>query len=260
VPPDRNNPLDDDIVLGRSNEISKTQLHQISCFIHFPENDESIASCRRVVQQFGTTIMKVFADKIGRRHIEARTQRFTESEVETLQNAFAFASTFAVLFDLINMSACGERHQAKVYLCGLQSDQLKVAIGTCQEYQWIPATFKRFETLSSPVFQRYRPRVRRSVDELPATPFLPAQACVSATVPGCQLRMKCIAFNDIAMWEQHNDPNPKPDSPTRTDPTGLKTLLGRAAPAPYSRYFSLKHRKLLGYILAFALFQLHSSP
>lgn len=135
MPPNRNNLLDDG------------QLYQTFCYIHFPEKEEAIASSRRVVQQFGTTVMKIFADKIGRRDIEARTQRFTESEVQTLQSAFDFASTYAVLFDLINMSACGERHQAKVYLCGLQNDRLKVAIGTCQEHQWIPATFERFETL-----------------------------------------------------------------------------------------------------------------
>ncbi len=260
VPPDRNNPLDDDIALGRSNEISKAQRRQLSCFIHFPENEESIALNRRIVQQFGTTIMRVFADKIGRRDIEARTQRFTESEVGTLQNAFAFASTYAILFDLINTSACGERHQAKVYLCGLHRDQLNVAIGTCQGYQWIPTTFTRFETLSSPGSQVYRTRVRRSVDEPQASLYLPAQACVSATVPGCQLQMKHIAFNDTAMWEQHNAPNPESQCSTRTDPNGLKTLLGRAAPAADSRNFSLKHRKLLGYLLAFAMFQLYGSP
>jgi hypothetical protein len=97
------------------------------------------------MQQFGMTIMKVFADKVGRRDIEARTQRFTKSEVEILESAFTFASTYEDLFSHINMPGCGERHQAKVYLCGLKGDQLKVSIGTCQENQWISAIFKRFE-------------------------------------------------------------------------------------------------------------------
>ncbi|OXV09921.1 hypothetical protein Egran_02316 [Elaphomyces granulatus] len=237
MPPDRNDPLDDDIDFDPSHEIS-----QISCFIHFPENEESLASSRRVMQQFGMTIMKVFADKVGRRDIEARTQRFTKSEVEILQSAFAFASTYEDLFSHINMPACGERHQAKVYLCGLKGDQLKVSIGTCQENQWISAIFKR------------------SVDELPATPFLPAQVCASATVPECQPMMKYIAFNKTTMWEQHNAPNPEPETSTSDDPYRLKTLLGRAAPDLYSQYFSLKHRELLGYLLAFALFQLYGSP
>jgi hypothetical protein len=117
--------------------------HHIYGFIHFPEIEDSIASTRRVVQRLNTTVDKLFADKSGRRVTEAQIQCFTKSDAEVVQNAFHFASTYARLFCLIE-SACGERHQAKLYLYGSQSDQLRLAISTCQEYQWIPAIFKRF--------------------------------------------------------------------------------------------------------------------
>jgi hypothetical protein len=72
--------------------------------------------------------------------------------------------------------------------------------------------------------------------------------------------MKYVAFNNTAMWEQQNATNPEPESLIRIDPYRLKTLLGPASPDPNLPYFSLKHRKLLSYLLAFALFQLYGSP
>lgn len=59
--PDRNNSLGDDIAFDQFNRISK---QQISHLIHFPGNEESLASSRRAVtmQRFGTAIMSVFGD------------------------------------------------------------------------------------------------------------------------------------------------------------------------------------------------------
>ena len=198
--------------------------------------------------------MRVFDDRIGPCEIEARTRCITKSEVEILQSAFTFAEKQKDLFNHINKSACRETHQANVYLCGLQSNQLKASISTCQGNQWISATFKRFETsvTSPPAFEHYRPRVRRSIDdEQLATPFLPAQFCEPTTVPKCQPEIKHIVFNETAMWEQHNTPNPEPEPSTPNN--SLKTLLG-------SQYFSPKNRELLSYLLASALFRLYGSP
>lgn len=67
--------------------------------------------------------------------------------------------------------------------------------------------------------------------------------------------MKHIVFNETAMWEQHNTPNPEPEPSTPNN--SLKTLLGSLGPA---QYFSPKNRELLSYLLASALFRLYGSP
>jgi hypothetical protein len=122
--------------------VDPSALSQLSGFVRFPENEESIAVNRKAVEQFGDTVMRAFRHKNWERDIELRIQHFSKSDVDILQNAFAFSSSCGALFDLINGST-GRGHKAKVYLCDLQSGQLKVAMDICQVHGWTSANFKR---------------------------------------------------------------------------------------------------------------------
>lgn len=62
------------------------------------------------------------------------------------------------------------------------------------------------------------------------------------------------------MWEEPNAPDSIVELSADVDGYTLNDLLGRAASAPNSEYFTPQHRKLLSYLLSFTLLQLFGSP
>ncbi|KAF3926614.1 M-protease [Arthrobotrys entomopaga] len=219
---------------------TKSNISSLSaCFVRFPEQEGAIASCRQIAQQYGTTIMNVFAEKFGHHCIEARTQHFKEKDVEILQNAFTFAST-----------AINYKYQS-------------VHVGNLGGFQLLLQSMRRSPTTVAHGFPRNSLITRRSVEKPIDTRFLLAEACVSAKLSGYipHMHISCITFSDIEIWERAIAHNPEFENPT-TDPSGLGALLGHNAyvGVPHSRHFYRKHRELLSYLLAFTLFQLYGSP
>lgn len=136
--------FDTDVELSWPRRFSHAPLAQTAGYIRFPQDPEAIGSCRRAVARFGIVIMKIFEDTVGRWKTEAQTQYYTQAEIETLQAARDFASACTSLFGLMaNVAACGTPHQAKLHLSGFRREQLRMMIGTCQETQWISASFTR---------------------------------------------------------------------------------------------------------------------
>ena len=100
--------------------------------------------CKRVITRFGKAVVRIFTETTGTWDMEAQTQYYTEAEVSIIQDARNFALACTSLFEAISLAtACGKPHHARLDLSGFRHDEFRVHISSCEEGNWIPASFTR---------------------------------------------------------------------------------------------------------------------
>lgn len=205
-------------------------LARIVGLIEFPTKPPLIKSCQVTLERFCGTITSVFSKATGRWKAEARTQYISEADILAIKEArrrhtpAAKESTFQGSPYLTLLEAEAHKTNAKS-----QSKRPETKIQECHEVRWISTSFIRpFD-----------------VDEQIIPPPVACQICTDVA-------------SSLSIWENAfmNGPNPS---------CGLTAfricdLLKSSTTAMCSEALSLKHRKLLGVLLACSLVELHGTP
>ncbi|KAI0437238.1 hypothetical protein F4803DRAFT_556191 [Xylaria telfairii] len=219
---------------------SHTSIEQASGCIMFPQDAEKIESCRRIMSHFGMVLDRLVGDTVGLWAMEVQMLDYTPQDVEAIENAFDFASTCSSLFEqIVSGTECGTPHQASLDLCGVEEDQLRMNICTCQNKSWGPALFTRLSEKPSQVDYRLSNICSPSL---------------AATTASEQLH---FGFNSDGIWEYPVNHSGTFDRSIYYDGDQYMTL---AKYLTHQDLLTPKFRKLVGVLLASSLFQLSDSP
>ena len=225
-------------------------MDHITGLVEFPRLSSAIVSFQQSIELFNDILTQTFEKVIGQWKAEAQTQYFTEHDIEAIE--------FAAGGDSESLQQPSQSIEPSPEKTGSDEDF------ACHEAKWIAASFTRSvpnatinDTYAHTAFSPLK------VDNTAQSPPIPCQICHG---PMCYISEPWASPYGMIDASPQSAVKPvvstSPDVPSSPSIGSFRIseLLGSSLATKNLKLVGLMHRKLLGVLLACALFQICKSP